>query len=104
MRSAFRATWWTSAACAFVLLTACSQGVSADVPAGDPTATQSPSDGLVRYQDPEGHFAVSYPAGWNVDDNGPAAAFTPGAPHSYVPSLGLPRIVVSALRFTTEPQ
>jgi hypothetical protein len=116
MRSAFRATWSIFSACAFVLLTACSQEVSAGAedptataspsggPAGDPTATQSPSDGLIRYQDPEGHFAVSYPAGWNVDDNGPAAAFTPGAPHSYVPSLGLPRIVVSALSFTTEPQ
>jgi hypothetical protein len=98
MRSSFRAAWSISAACAFVLLTACSQGVSPDGPAEDPTSTPSPSDGLIRYQDPEGHFAVSYPAGWNVDDNGPAAAFTPGATYS------LPQIVVAALSFTTEPQ
>jgi len=47
---------------------------------------------------------VSYPEGWNVDDIGAAAAFTPGARHSYVPSLRLPRVVVSVLSFTTEPQ
>jgi hypothetical protein len=111
MRRAFWAAWSISAACAFVLLTACSQGVSrdgpaedpietpspSDGPAEDPTATPSPSDGLIRYQDPEGHFAVSYPVGWNVDDTGPAAAFTPDATHSF------PRIAVSALTFTTDP-
>ena len=107
MPSAFRAAWAISAACAFVLLTACSQGVSPDDPGDDPTDTASPSDAgqpgtvtfniLIRYQDPEGHFAVSYPKGWNVDDNGPAVAFTPDATHSF------PRIAVSALSFTTEP-
>jgi hypothetical protein len=77
MRRAFWAAWSISAACAFVLLTACSQGVSPDGPAEDPidtaspsdgpaeepTATPSPSDGLIRYQGSEGHLAVSYPAG-----------------------------------------
>ena len=117
MGNAFRAAWSISAACAFVLLTACSQGVSRDGPAGDPTGTASPSngvspespaedpidsglpsDGWIRYQDPEGHFAVSYPEGWNVDEGGASTGFTPGAPRSF------PQIVVSALSFTTEPQ
>jgi hypothetical protein len=35
---AFRAAWSISAACAFVLLTACSQGVSLDGPTEDPIA------------------------------------------------------------------
>ena len=98
MRSAFRAAWSISAACAFVLLTACSQGVSPDGPAEDPTATPSPSDGFIRYQDPEGHFAVSYPEDWYVEERGPGTIFTPDATGSY------PSIVVSALSFTTEPQ
>jgi hypothetical protein len=41
---------------------------------------------------------VSYPAGWNVEDNGPTAAFTPGDTYSF------PQIAVAALSFTTEPQ
>jgi hypothetical protein len=98
MRSAFRAAWSIFTACAFVLLTACSQEVSAGGPAEDPTATPSPSDGLIRYQDPEGHFAVSYPVDWNVEEGGPSTYFTPDATHAF------PRIVVSALSFTTEPQ
>jgi hypothetical protein len=112
MRSAFRAAWSIFTACAFVLLTACSQEVLAGGPAENPTATAPPSDGpdenptvtpstsdgLIRYEDPEGHFAVSYPAGWNVDDNGPGTAFTPG------PTYSFPRIVVGAASFTTEPQ
>jgi hypothetical protein len=112
MRSAFRAAWWISAACAFVLLTACSQGVSADVPAKDPidpaspsdapaedpTATPSPSDGFITYQDPEDHFAVSYPVDWYVEERGASTIFTPEATGSF------PSIVVSALSFTTEPQ
>jgi hypothetical protein len=112
MRSAFQPAWWTSAACAFVLLTACSQGVSADVPAEDPidpaspsdapaedpTATPSPPDGFIRYQDPEDHFAVSYPVDWYVEERGASTIFTPEATGSF------PSIVVSALSFTTEPQ
>ena len=112
MRSALRAARSISAACAFVLLTACSQGVSpdgpgedpidtaspSDGPAADPTPTPSPSDGLITYQDPEGHFAVSYPAGWNVNDNGPGTIFSPGPKYSF------PRIVVGNASFTTEPQ
>jgi hypothetical protein len=112
MRGAFQPAWWTSAACAFVLLTACSQGVSADVPAEDPidpaspsdapaedpTATPSPSDGFIRYQDPEDHFAVSYPVDWYVEERGASTIFTPEATGSF------PSIVVSALSFTTEPQ
>jgi hypothetical protein len=101
MRSAFRAAWSISAACAFVLLTACSQGVSpdgpgedpidtaspSDGPAEDPTATPSPSDGLITYQDPEGHFAVSYPEGWNVEERGPVTWFSPDATHIF-PAIG----------------
>ncbi len=68
-----------------------------DGPAGDPIDT-APSNGLVRYQDPEGYFAVSYPAGWNVEERGPVTIFTPGATQPF------PRIAVSALSFTTEPQ
>ncbi len=112
MRSAFRAAGSISAACAFVLLTACSQGVSLDGPAEDPTATASPSDGpaadptptpsasdgLIRYQDPEGHFAVSYPEDWYVEERGPVTWFSPDATHLF------PAIGVSALSFTTEPQ
>lgn len=97
MRSAFRAAWAISAACAFVLLMACSQGVSADGPAEDSIDTASPSDGLVRYQDPEGHFAVSYPVGWNVDRRPLTTIFTPDASDPY------PRVYVSALSFTTKP-
>jgi hypothetical protein len=112
MRSASQAAWSISAACALVLLTACSQGVSpdgpaedpidtaspSDGPAEDPTATPSPSDGFIRYQDPEGHFAVSYPAGWNVEERGAGTIFTPGATQSF------PYIAVGAASFTTEPQ
>jgi hypothetical protein len=96
MRSAFRAAWSISAARAFVLLTACSQGVSpdgpadpidtaspSDVPGEDSTATPSPSDGLITYQDPEGHFAVSYSEGWNVEERGAGTIFTPGATQSF---------------------
>jgi hypothetical protein len=99
MRSAFRAAWSISAACAFVLLTACSQGVSpdslaenpidtaspSDGPAGDLIDSASPSDGWIRYQDPEGHFAVSYPEGWNVEERGPGTIFTPDATQSFLP-------------------
>jgi len=81
MRSAFRTARSIAVASAFVLLTACSHGVSPDGPAEDPidtaspsegpaedpTATPSPSNGLIRYQDPEGHFAVSYPEDWYVE-------------------------------------
>jgi hypothetical protein len=112
MRSAFRAAWSIFTACAFVLLTACSQGVSPDGPAEDPTATASPSDGpaadptptpsasdgFIRYQDPEGHFAVSYPEGWNVEERGSGTIFTPGAIQS------IPYIAVGAASFTMEPQ
>lgn len=98
MRSAIRVAWSISAASAFVLLTACSEGVPPDRPAEDPTHTASPLDGLVRYQDPEGHFAVSYPVDWNVEEGGPVTIFTPDATHTF------PRIAVSALSFTTEPQ
>jgi hypothetical protein len=112
MRSAFRAARSISAGCAFVLLTACSQGVSpdgpaedpidtpspSDGPAEDPTATPSPSDGWIRYQDPEGHFAVSYPEGWSVEERGPGTIFAPDATQSF------PYMAVSALSFTTEPQ
>jgi hypothetical protein len=69
-----------------------------DGPAEDPTAAPSPSDGFIRYQDPEGHFAVSYPEDWYVEERGPGTIFTPDATHFY------PAIVVSALSFTTEPQ
>ena len=112
MRSAFQPAWWTSAACAFVLLTACSQAVSPDGPAEvpietpspsgpveAPSATPSPSNGFIRYQDPDGYFAVSYPVGWNVHDFGTAAAFTPG-PKKY----SFPFILVGVASFTTEPQ
>ena len=117
MRSAFRAAWSISAWCAIVLLTACSSavppdgtaenpidtaspsdGVSPESPAEDPIDTASSSDGMIRYQDPEGHFAVSYPAGWNVEERGPGTIFTPDATQSF------PYIAVSALSFTTEPQ
>jgi hypothetical protein len=112
MRSAFRAAWLISAACAFVLLTACSQGVSpegsaedpidtaspSEAPAADPTPTPSPSDGFIRYQHPGGYFAVSYPEGWNVEERGAGTIFTPGATQSF------PYIAVGAASFTTEPQ
>jgi hypothetical protein len=112
MRRVFRTAWSISAACAFVLLAACSQGVSPDGPAEDPTATASPSngpsadptptpspsDGFIRYQHPEGYFAVSYPEGWNVEERGAGTIFTPGATQSF------PYIAVGAASFTTEPQ
>jgi hypothetical protein len=47
-----------------------------DAPAEDPTATSSPSDGFIRYQDPDGHFAVSYPEDWYVEERGPGTIFT----------------------------